>query len=277
MITKEISNINRIIENLQSMKDVQELRAKELKTCESACLNYRLGCNDKPYYYRRDRRANKSVYLGSESCEDVKLIKEYRYLQKSLEVIGQDIQCLEAAARDLRDVDYDSINASLPKLYRGAEISGVMSKNAAAKKWKEEAEAHKSRFKPYRPEELKVPTLDGSFVRSKSEALIYNHLLLQGITFVYELPTRVGSSTFWPDFTILSENDYKTEILLEHQGMMNTQFYRDRFFEKQYEYWKAGYIQGINIFYTFDDPRGALSLAPIDDMIRNVVRCDMHS
>lgn len=272
MITKEISNINRIIENLQSMKDVQELRAKELKTCESAGLNYRLGSNNKRYYYRRDRRANKSVYLGSESCEDVKLIKEYRYLKKSLEMIGQNIQCLQAAVKDLRDVDYDSINESLPKLYRGAEIKGVRSNNSVARKWKEEAEAHKAKFKPYRPEELKVPTIDGKFVRSKSEALIYNHLLLQGITFVYELPTRVGTQTFWPDFTILSETDYKTEILLEHQGMMDSQYYRDRFFEKQYEYWKAGYIQGVNIFYTFDGPGGSLSLSPVDDMIRNVVR-----
>lgn len=274
MITKEIANINRTIETLQGMKDVQELRIKQLKSCESVCLNYRLGSNDKPYYYKRDWHTNESVYLGPESCEDVRRVKEFRYLQKSLEVIGQNIQCLEKASKDLHDVDYDSINESLPKLYRGAEVSSVMAKNAAAKKWKEEAEAYKKKFKPYRPEELKVPTNDGSFVRSKSEALIYNHLLLLGITFVYELPTRVGTSTFWPDFTILSEKDYKTEILVEHQGMMGSEYYRDHFFEKQYEYWKAGYIQGVNIFYTFDDPRGALTLAPVDDLIRNVVRCE---
>lgn len=259
------------------MKDVQSRRVKELKSYESACLNYRLGCNDKPYYYIRNRRANRSVYLGSESCEDVKLIKEYRYLKKSLEVIGQDIQCLQEAAKGLHDVDYDSINESLPKLYRGAEIKGVRSNNAAARKWKEEAEAHKAKFKPYRPEELKVPTNDGKFVRSKSEAMIYNLLLLHGITFVYELPVRVGTQTFWPDFTILSEIDYKTEILLEHQGMMSTQFYRDRFFEKQYMYWEAGYIQGVNIFYTFDGPGGSLSLSPVYDLIRNVVRCRLQS
>ncbi len=87
----------------------------------------------------------------------------------------------------------------------------------------------------------------------------------------------MGTQTFWPDFTILSETDYKAEILLEHQGMMDSQYYRDRFFEKQYEYWKAGYIQGVNIFYTFDGPGGSLSLSPVDDMIRNVVRSDMQS
>jgi hypothetical protein len=54
--------------------------------------------------------------------------------------------------------------------------------------------------------------------------------------------------------------------------MMDQTYYRNRFNEKMYDYWRAGYVQGINIFYTFDLPNGAVALRPVEDVIRNAVR-----
>jgi hypothetical protein len=109
-------------------------------------------------------------------------------------------------------------------------------------------------------------------VRSKSEASIYNLLLRMGITFVYELPTKTRTKTRFPDFSILSEVDYKTVILIEHQGMMGETEYKERFNDRVYDYLRAGYISCINIFYTFDSIDGSVNTNPILDIINLKIR-----
>ena len=137
-------------------------------------------------------------------------------------------------------------------------------------------ENYKASFPPYRPQELIHPTHDGTMVRSKSEALIYNYLLDMGVTFIYELPLRITyngkQSLLLPDFTILSEDDYKTVIFIEHQGMMSTPFYRDKFNESVYKYWLNNYIAERDVFFTFDSPNGTLDDRPIRDIIFRRVR-----
>ena len=93
-----------------------------------------------------------------------------------------------------------------------------------------------------------------------------------GITFVYELPTKVGSKIRYPDFTILSEVDYKTTILIEHQGMLDQEIYRNHFKNRICDYWYAGYIQGVNIFFTFSRIDGSLDMEPILDIIQLKIR-----
>jgi hypothetical protein len=176
----------------------------------------------------------------------------------------------------LEDYDSNSIDLRLPETYR----LGLLSTNSAADPravlWKKEAEGLKASYIAvhgvFHPEELNQPTDDGSMVRSKSEASIYNLLLRMGITFVYELPTKTRTKTRFPDFSILSEVDYKTVILIEHQGMMGETEYKERFNDRVYDYLRAGYISCINIFYTFDSIDGSVNTNPILDIINLKIR-----
>lgn len=272
MIRQEINNINRIIASLKETQDQQRRRARELKQYESIRLNYRRNQNGDIYYFTRKSGSIKPSYLGNASCEIVNNIKEARYLKHSLSIIEEDIRCLEKALSKLHAVDYDSVNALLPKLYRDAKLTYARPDDVKHREWKEQALAFKSRFNIYRPEELKIETKDGTCVRSKSEALIYNALLDLGLTFIYEMPIRIGNRTYWADFVILSEQDNETEIIIEHQGLMNSEGYRVRFMEKLHGYWKAGYILGVNIFFTFDNPDGGLDLTPVYDAVNNHVK-----
>ena len=151
----------------------------------------------------------------------------------------------------------------------------VLSMNQKAKRLKagkKKAESYKARFEPYKPEQLIVKTIDNTYVRSKSEGMIYNLLLSLGITFVYELPLKTKTRLFLPDFTILSEIDYETEIIIEHLGMMSQTYYRNKNFNKLMDYMKEGYLQGVNIFYTFDYLDGGVDLSPIFDIISIKIR-----
>ena len=92
------------------------------------------------------------------------------------------------------------------------------------------------------------------------------------ITFIYEMPVKTPFRTRFPDFAILSEVDYKTMILIEHQGLMDDPKYQERFKKRVYELYCAGYVSCVNIFYTFDNPDGSINTDPILDIIRLKIR-----
>jgi hypothetical protein len=272
MVNKLKNQADELLQIMREKEKVQNQRANELKAYDGVILNSRMNQSGKVYYYRRIPNLSKSVYIGGESNEEVMRIKEARYLKKSISTIRGNIKMLELLANNLHSEDYDSINESLPKLYRGAVTKLADRVNNTRDRWKEEAELFKSRYNVYRPEDLNIRVNDGAMVRSKSEAIIYNLLLDLGVTFVYEMPRRIGTRTVWPDFTLLSEIDSNVEILIEHQGLMKSETYRKHFNDKVYDYWNAGYVQGINIFFTFDNPDGGIDTSPIHNIVSTVIR-----
>lgn len=280
MISKYRILTNKILNALIQIEQNQTARLEQLREYEGLSLKYDKCSGGKGYYsvsQGRDGDGSRTFhYLGKESNDTVRYVKEYRHLKVALKAIGKDISLLKMVQSRLEDYDSTSIDLRLPETYR----LGLLSTNSAADPrailWKKEAEGLKSSYIAvhgvFHPEELIQPTDDGSMVRSKSEASIYNLLLRMGITFVYELPTKTRTKTRFPDFSILSEVDYKTVILIEHQGMMNEHEYKERFNDRVYDYLRAGYISCINIFYTFDSIDGSVNTNPILDIINLKIR-----
>lgn len=269
---------NKILFQLTDIEKQQRARLSSLKKFDNILLKEKKRDSGRRYYtsYKpkssKDQLKYKYRYVGSDNSETVLRIKEVHYLKKSLSVIGKDIKLLTLISRKLEDIETSHINEMLPDVYRTSNIQQAMSPNRLASEWKRKKEAYKATFEPYRPEELTVPTDDGSFVRSKSEAFIYNLLLKLGVTFVYELPLQTSVRFFYPDFTLLSEVDYRSVIIIEHQGMMESNDYSKRFNNKVYAYLRAGYLSGANIFYTFDYYGGGINLEPIHDIVRLKIR-----
>ena len=128
-------------------------------------------------------------------------------------------------------------------------------------------EEEKKKYPIIYPEELTQPTIDGNMVRTKSEALIYNALYEAGYTFVYELPLQGDSRLFYPDFSILSEIDYKTVIRIEHHGMMGDESYRNKAEVREYDYWNNGYLPNRDVYFTYDDRNGKCDFTPIAEIL----------
>ena len=264
--------INNTLCYMKELEAVQEARLRELADLKGITLNGKRTGGGRTYYCAKAKGETHYKYLGDESCRTVNDIKEYRYTLNSLKRIAINIDVLEKTLRALQDIDYDCVNESLPAIYRNPQIAGLKSRHKKASAWKAKKETEKAKHGLYMTDELKIRTDDGQYVRSKSEAMIYNHLLSVGATFVYEMPTEISGSIYRPDFVVLSETDYETEILIEHQGLMTNEDYRGRFFDKYYGYLSAGYIQGINIFYTFDSLDGGFDKSPIEDIIRTRIK-----
>lgn len=278
MINRYRIATNRILDYLTKTEENQRARLDELKAYDGLSLKLNKVPNGNEYYFvttgsvKGGKRSYK--YLGKEPNETVRYVKEVKHLKKALSVLGKNIKVLYSVLDEVKDFDSESIDQMLPVTYRNAILEPPTTKDPRAVIWKKSSEAHKALFEPPFPEELTQPTDDGSRVRTKGEALIYNLLLRLGITFVYELPTKINDKIRFPDFSILSEVDYKRVILIEHQGMMNNKHYSEKFNERVVDYLKAGYVSGINIYYTFDTYGGITNTDPILDIIKLKIRPD---
>lgn len=258
------------------IEETQQARLNSLKAYDGLLLKEKKRSSGRAYYtcYKCGSRRGKAKYkyAGSSSSEKVLRIKEVHHLKKLLAILVKDIDLLQTIMKKIEDISADHINELLPAVYHAYDFQQEMSPNKILTEWKRSREAYKATFPPYHPEELTVPTYDGTMVRSKSEALIYNFFLRLGVTFVYELPLETKVKTFYPDFSILSEIDYRSVYRIEHQGMMNDEVYCERFKNRVRDYLRAGYVQGINIFFTFDFYEGGVDMDPILDIIRLKIR-----
>lgn len=259
------------VEDLKNARDFQRLKYKKLKRFAGMQL-HQCNCKNGISYYSVRKDGNSPFkYVGNDNKSIVKSIKEERFLALSLQTIENNIEIAERFLNSYKGTSIDEINNMLPKSYRLSAINNCYQSDFA-KEWKEKAEAHKSKFPIIHPERLTQPTIDGKMVRSKSEAMIYNQLTVDGYTFVYELPIEVNGRILYPDFAILSEIDYKTVILIEHQGMMDDFQYRTNAENREYIYWKNDYLPGRDVFFTYDDMHGRLDIGPVMDILKTKVR-----
>ena len=272
MIGKAIHLLRQYLKYNEDLYQKQIAKIKDLAEYQGLDLRPIKSSSGRCFYRVKGKGDKKFKYVGGEDNPIVKGIKELRYLEKSVSVLEKNNRLIRQFLKGYYPANFKSINNLLPKVYQTTQSIEYESENYKALAWKEKAEAYKSRFELYKPEQLTVPTIDGTFVRSKSEALIYNLLVSLGVSFVYELPLKTKTRKILPDFTILSEIDYETEIIIEHLGMMSKEFYRNDNFDKIMDYMKENYVQGVNIYYTFDYMDGGLDLACIFDILSLKIR-----
>lgn len=272
MVGKAIHLLRQYLKYNEDLYQKQIARINELSEYHGIELHPIHSSSGHCFYSAKKKGEKKYKYIGGDEDPIVKGIKELRYLEKSVSVLEKNNRLIRQLLKGYYPANMKSINILLPKVYQNTQSINYKADSHKALTWKEKACAYKARFEPYKPEQLTVPTIDGTFVRSKSEALIYNLLVSLGVVFVYELPLKTKTRMFLPDFTILSEIDYETEIIIEHLGMMSKEFYRNENFDKIMDYMKENYVQGVNIYYTFDYMDGGLDLTCIFDIISLKIR-----
>ena len=209
------------------------------------------------YYQRQTPEGRK--YLGTGENEIVKSIKKAKYISCELDMINADIKLLTKLLKDYRMISHEAIDSQLPKVYRLQSLDYYENLPDAGKEWMRRKEAEKAEFGPWHPEGLIHKVSNGIKVRTKSEMAIAEILLRNGIPFVYELPHVLKNGKIvHTDFTILSTIDYKTEILLEHEGSMADAGYRDKHAWRVENYYLSGYIPNVNLFFTYDGMNGSV-------------------
>jgi hypothetical protein len=115
-------------------------------------------------------------------------------------------------------------------------------------------------------------TSRGDLVRSKSELVICEMLIANGIDFTYEQRLQFDDASFrYPDFTI-EDDDTGQTVYWEHLGMLNDPVYKRRWEQKQQWYARHGVARhpepGDRVLVsTYDDAKGGLDVAKVKALI----------
>lgn len=219
-------------------------------------------------------------YIGNDRNTDVINIKRLKYAKEAADILCNNIRLLEMLTKNYTDTDYDTINKKLPVTYQ-TDISKFSSTAIEtsfpeeAVRWKKLLEQEKAKYPPYKPEQLKHPALDGTMMRSKSEVIIANIMLMAGIPFVYEVPIFIDGQMLLPDFRILSLIDLKTVIIIEHQGMVFVDDYADKFIRSLKQYLRSEWIPNHNLFFTFDNAKETLDVKQVMSILRKHITPDL--
>ncbi len=255
-----VTATKKALRSLEAIRDSNLQRMNELREYEGL----RLCSSGKNHYlYARARGSVDRKYIGNDMKETVRGIREYHFCERLRKDLDMEIKLINSFLSKHIPLDEASVSGRLSPIYRSiAPLS-----EDAGKIWKNEKEKIKAKYDIPHPENLRMRTIDGTLVRSKSEVIIGNLLSTNNIPYVYELPYVANGHLLYTDFTALSTKDYKTEKRIEHQGMMRSPNYQRQYLYKLDSYLEAGLIPNIDIFYTFDDMNGGFDPSPIQNII----------
>ena len=227
----------------------------------------------KTYYYVKRQGSNKYVYLGTRACPDVKRICEAHFLKEAIRRIDSNISLIESFLKGFLPYDIYAVNEALPYSYRSETLPPVSEAYLKeGSRWKAKKLILQSEHPENYPEHKTEQTSDGVWVKTVSEVVLYERFKAAGFVQIYELPLVLDDygPALYPDFTILSPSDMKTEIIVEYVGRLDLQKYRDEFAYKVGRYISNGYIPGVNLFFVFSDRDGHIDSMQINRVIEDI-------
>lgn len=105
-------------------------------------------------------------------------------------------------------------------------------------------------------------------VRSKSEVIIANELISANLKFKYEEVFNRDGHQCLPDFMFVDLSD---EIVIwEHLGMLDVPEYKASWEKKLKFYNSIGFVEGKNLFTTYDHENGSIDSTEIMDVIKQI-------
>lgn len=164
--------------------------------------------------------------------------------------------------KDIHDI-YNQLNPHRKKFVE----SHFMNDEAFIEKWL----STKYKGKYFEKNSYEIVTERGERVRSKSEKIIADKLDLMGIPYRYECPLILkGFGTIYPDFTMLNIVT-RTEVYMEHFGMMDNPEYSQKAINKIEQYEKNGIFIGKNLVVTFETSKQLLNMSVVENMLKEIL------
>jgi len=258
---------------LQRARKEYELRLSVLKDCSGTILKRTKPGNSSHFYYYAKRPGSKKyAYLKKSEFSLIERVREVRFLEEAIRRIDIDITLIESLSSGFLPFDPSSVCESLPEIYR-CEVPPVSELyEHEGSKWLANRLEFQKRFPENYPEKKKHKTSDGIKVKTVSEALLYDRLKDAGLALIYELPFLPSDHgpALYPDVTVLSPIDMKTEIIIEYVGRLDLFDYRGNFAKKIGRYMDSGYTLGVNLFIVCSTNDGYIDSTQITKLIADI-------
>ena len=269
MITVFLKVISDILQQHENMLRKYKKTALKLKDYDGIFLKART--TNGRTYFTGHRTGSKPKYIGNEQHTTVQRIQRLRATRVLISLLESNIAVLKHFQDNYIDITTEEIRKRLPKCYVPANLrEAELSLDTAQKLYLKLLKLKVSRPVKY-PEQRTVSTIDGTLVRSRIEAIIYDHLVSAGLLVIYEFPIIIEGRIVYPDFLSLHPLTGKLYIL-EHLGYWYHDAkgagYRSNFCIKTIELASLGFVLGKNILTTFEDGSGTIDTEKIDKMIQ---------
>ncbi len=264
--------INYELMALERTRKEYSLRLELLRDCQGILLRRARPSRHKYYYYMKRPGAKAYKYIKQSDTHLVERVREARFLEEAIRRIDQDITLLKSLTKGFLPYDPSSVCEALPEIYQ-CDVPPVSELYAQeGKKWLSDRLAFQKRFPENYPQHKIHTTSDGVKVKTVSEALLYEKLKDAGLALIYELPFLPADHgpALYPDVTVLSPVDMKTEIIIEYIGRMDLLDYRGNFAKKVGRYIDSGYIPGVNLFFVFSKYDGHIDSTQITKVIADI-------
>lgn len=209
------------------------------------------------YYKLYASQGTEREYIPKSKIETARKLALQNFYSE-LQNIYEKMVRVEETAQSLEE----ELNSIYEK-YSTAPFAELIS--ASLSEWEKQPYEHN----PSHPERLKIKTMQGCIVRTKSEALIANALYSARIPFRYECELKLGNISIFPDFTILHPITNEV-VYLEHLGLLEKSDYREDFIRKIKLYINNGFFPGINLFFTSETEDRPLDQNQIDCIIQAI-------
>ncbi len=245
-----------------------ELLTKLIRQIEKKLKNYPEGrisvkhIHNKDYYYLVDKKSDER-YLHKEDSKLTSDLLQKNYLKKVLIASKKEAlalrRYLDKQPSLIAEDVYSTLSEGRQKLIKPI----VTTDEQFVKDWLSI---------PYVPKGFEegasfFPTMKGDRVRSKSEMIVADRLLLNDVPYKYECPLVINGKVIHPDFTMLRVRDRKI-LYLEHCGKTDDPEYAEKRIVKRInEYSQAGIILGDNLFLTFESSTTPFDVRVLDNMI----------
>jgi len=208
-----------------------------------------------------------SKYLSKRDLPLMESIKRRRFIERSLPSLRKNLECIEKLEARYSPYDPVTIIENMSPIYEGIPLRAFLPLDQQGSlEWLELEEEPVDFY----VENLRHTTSSGRVVRSKSEAIIADLLDANKLKYKYEAVLKIGEKRYYPDFSILREEDHKI-IYWEHFGLMNDEDYVAAMFRKIEEYHKAGIVLWDNLIMTSDSKEGGIDAKRMTNMIRGLL------
>ena len=251
-LTEERNKLSKIITKKEKqLQSAPEGEVRVIKHNSGYQYYFRKKPSDKNGSYMHVSERNKAATLVQKRYDEQILAaskKQDAAIKRFLNIY--DPECLKNIYSSLSDVRKKDVQAV------------ILSDDEYVSKWEEYTYEHKSFA-----EDMPIHYTDsGNRVRSKSEVMIANALLKEGIPYRYECPLKLGTSLIHPDFTILRKSDREV-LYWEHLGMMDDSEYTNRAIQRIRLYEEHGIYPGVHLILTMETVRQPINLEIIKNMI----------
>lgn len=265
------SILRRELDRQRRMKQTYEERKAKVSDFEGVRMSISRKRNKDYYYLVKDDGLE---YLGNEKNETVQAIKEFRLCEKMLQITETNIYALKKFLKKYQWITPQLIQEKMPKTYLPLNLNENFEDKRFNKNWQRKMNAIKKSYPVKRPENLIAETCDGTRVRSRAEALLYDMFVAMGFVVLYEFPVVINGITYCPDFLLMNPRTHKLYIW-EHLGMWYHETrgpsYRQEFIQKTMQYAQIGFSLGYNLLTSYESPGGGIYLNPLQELCRSIL------